>query len=103
MNSVEEQQFGGTHLTLGTPSPTPWDFSLSRQNESQGGSRRHSFRPLGRRSGRIPALPYPPPRYRQYKSEAESKGGLNKKLLQGAHPVKYKEISSESAAWPVFR
>jgi hypothetical protein len=32
------------------------------------------FRPLGRRSGRIPALPYPPPRCDQYKSgRAENK------------------------------
>jgi hypothetical protein len=56
---------------LGTLSPNPWDLPPSRQNGCSvwGGWRGPAtlacvtaFRPLGRRSGRIPALPYPPPR-----------------------------------------
>ena len=48
---------------LGTLSPTPWDLALSRQNVAgRAACAAPSFRPLGRRSGRIPALPYPPPR-----------------------------------------
>jgi len=40
------------------------DLPLSRQNVADLGAAHAapSFRPLGRRSGRIPALPYPPPR-----------------------------------------
>jgi hypothetical protein len=47
---------------LGTPSPNPWDLSHSARMLPKGGLRRPPFRLLGRRSGRIPALPYPPPR-----------------------------------------
>jgi hypothetical protein len=48
-------------LTLGTLSPNPWDLSLTRQNVLRGGGLPPlSFRPLSRRSGRFPALPYPP-------------------------------------------
>ena len=47
---------------LGTLSPNPWDFSLSRRMAAfRGADADPPFRPLGRRSGRIPALPYPPP------------------------------------------
>ena len=61
-------------MNMGTLSPNPWDLPLSRQN---GGFRlgrpvtAPPFRPLGRRSGRIPALPYPPPRCVQYKTVLE--------------------------------
>jgi hypothetical protein len=51
----------GALLDSGTPSPNPWDFPLSRQNVPRGGALPPlSFRPLSRRSGRFPALPYPP-------------------------------------------
>src|ERR1700731_2063719 len=54
---------------LGTLSPNPWDLSLLRQNVAQRAAcAAQSFRPLSRRSGRIPALPYPPHRLGQYKS-----------------------------------
>lgn len=49
-------------MNMGTLSPNPWDLPLSRQN---GGFRlgrlvtAPPFRSLGRRSGRIPAWPYP--------------------------------------------
>ena len=39
-----------------TALPPEWLFSLGRLAPPR------PFRPLGRRSGRIPALPYPPPR-----------------------------------------
>lgn len=50
---------------MGTPSPNPSNLSLSRQNGWDlfgAACAAPPFRPLGRRSGRIPALPYPPPR-----------------------------------------
>ena len=54
--------------------PTPRDLSLSRRNELHllwGGGYRYapplSFRPLSRRSGRFPALPYPPLRFNDLK------------------------------------
>jgi hypothetical protein len=40
-----------------------WDLLLSRQNGCRAGRLRAApppFRPLSRRSGRFPALPYPP-------------------------------------------
>ena len=48
---------------MGTPSANLWDLSLSRQNRRKlgnGARRPERFRPLSRRSGRIPASPYPP-------------------------------------------
>ena len=71
-------------MNMGTLSPIPWDLPLSRQN---GGLRlgrpltAPPFRPLGRRSGRIPAWPYPPPSCVQYKTQATpGRGCLRKKL-----------------------
>jgi hypothetical protein len=51
-------------LLMGTPSPNPWDLSLSCQNGFSFGAAHAAppFPAAGRRSGRIPALPYPPPR-----------------------------------------
>src|SRR5712664_4112609 len=53
-----------TLLTWGRRPHCPWDLSLSRQNGSFEGrlTPPPPFRPLGRRSGRIPAEPYLPPR-----------------------------------------
>src|SRR5208282_1227219 len=42
-----------------------------------------SFRPLGRRSGRIPALPYPPPRWGQYKPRCGAREDPGAKKLAG--------------------
>jgi hypothetical protein len=59
LGSVE----GTVSLEMGTPSPYPWDLSLFRQNTETGGTVSSCpavFRQLSRRSGRMPALPYPP-------------------------------------------
>jgi hypothetical protein len=54
---------------MGTLSPNPWDLSLSRQNGCGTGRLVPPAIPaLDRRSGRIPALPCPPSRSRQYKT-----------------------------------
>jgi len=50
---------------LGTLSPNPWDlprFPPEWLFYFGAAGAAPPFRPLGRRSGRIPALPYPPPR-----------------------------------------
>ncbi len=57
----------GSSLYLGTPSPNPWDLSLSRQNGCGTGRLAPAIPALDRRSGRIPALPCPPSRCGQYK------------------------------------
>ncbi len=51
-------------LTWGRCPQTPGIYRLPRQNGCFLGAAGAAppFRPLGRRSGRIPALPYPPPR-----------------------------------------
>ncbi len=41
--------------------------------DGAGRPRRHAIPALGRRSGRIPADPYPPPRRSQYKPDARSR------------------------------
>ena len=66
------------------------------------------FRPLGRRSGRIPALPYPPPRCRQYKPRrADSRKnvcrnrlrhGINTLVLVRTSAVKTLIITSPKGA-----
>ena len=55
---------------LGTLSPTPGIYRVYARMLLPKGrlAPPQPFRPLSRRSGRIPALPYPPPRSRQYKS-----------------------------------
>jgi hypothetical protein len=53
---------------MGTPSPCPWDLSLSGKHRVALTGRRTapSCPHLKRRSGRVPALPYPPFRLAQY-------------------------------------
>jgi hypothetical protein len=53
---------------MGTPSPKPLRFiAIAPESRKLGSDGRRSgrFRPLSRRSGRIPALPYPPLRWFQ--------------------------------------
>ena len=71
-------------MNMGTLSPNPWDLPLSRQNGDFCLGRPLTappFRPLGRRSGRIPASPYPPPRCVQYKTPAVIREAAKEKHL----------------------
>src|SRR5579863_288559 len=56
----------------GAPPLRPWDLTPLRQNGFLTGrlTPPRPFRPLSRRSGRIPASPYPPLRYHQSGSTA---------------------------------
>ncbi len=49
-------------IYMGTPSPCPWDLTLSGKHHARAALPPRTCLRLGRRSGRIPALPYPPPR-----------------------------------------
>jgi len=77
-------------MNMGTLSPNPWDLPLSRQNGSFRLGRPVTappFRPLDRRSGRIPAWPYPPPRYVQYKTTASVTEAVKEKSLPEGEKV----------------
>src|SRR5271163_4888603 len=78
-------------LKLGALPPNPWDLPLSRQDifllpASEKGRipPPGPSRPPSRRSGRIPALPYPPPGSHSISDETSS-GMTN--ILNAAHSV----------------
>ena len=77
------------------------DLSLSRQNgHGTGGSRRPPIPALDRRSGRIPALPYPPSRSRQYKPGGikSRKNRLQQTPLHGINTLVLGPLR-----WPVLK
>ena len=62
---MRRQRSGSGRRRDGDSVPTPLGFNAftpESWNRQSGSRRSRSFRQLGRRSGRIPALPYPPPR-----------------------------------------
>jgi hypothetical protein len=88
------------HFKLGDSVPKPLGFIALRQNGR--GAGRHTppspFRPLSRRSGRIPALPYPPPRRAQYKLTRP----IRKNQLQKSLRARYKYLVLD-LRWPVLK
>jgi hypothetical protein len=86
---------------LGTLSPNPWDLSLLRQNAARRAAcAAPPFRLLSRRSGRIPALPYPPPRLGQYKSVAHSR---RKNVCPNNLPQGINTLVLVPLRWPVLK
>jgi hypothetical protein len=68
----------------GDQSPNPWDLPPSGQHDVQaGGVAARPCQPLSRRSGRFPALPYPPLRQRQFYTPSCRKQGLISKIVAG--------------------
>jgi len=62
-----------------------------------------SFRPLGRRSGRFPAVPYPPPRCCQYNPEPPPGEVGRKKACGNRLWRRIKHVFWVGCLWPVLR
>ncbi len=85
MSAFEQQH--SAELTWGLCPQTPGIFRFRARMNRRAAHAAPSFRPLGQRSGRIPALPYPLPKYRKYKSEADvRRRPALKKTIAGSPP-----------------
>jgi hypothetical protein len=93
----------GDPFLHGDQSPNPWDLPRSGQHDVQaGGAAAQPCQPLSRRSGRFPALPYPPLRQGQSTLPAPTIQSHLKKSLQERRWHAITTLVLGQIRWPVL-